>query len=178
MQRTWRSHEGAITVGGMKTRTLLAAGALAGVATIASVAAATPAGAARFRPVIEMGSTTAGFAVVDGAAIVTGEMDGRPYRGTYTATLTADDGSLPAPGDCEPATAVFHLDARVGRYLDVTATGDVCGEFVQLPYITTHAFVGRYDVTGSTKQNVLGTDGWFEIRLGDDGSASTFLVDT
>ncbi len=162
----------------MKTRTLLATGVLTGVATIASIAAAGPASAARNRPVIEMGSTTATFTVVDGAAAVSGQMDGRPYSGAYTATLTAADGSLPEPGECEPASATFHLDSRVGRFLDVAATGDVCGEFVQLPYITTHAFVGRYDVTGSTKQNVLGTDGWFEIRLGDDGSASTFLVDT
>ena len=58
------------------------------------------------------------------------------------------------------------------------ATGEVCGEFVQPPYITTQSFTGRYEVSDTSRRAIDGTDGFLEVRLGEDGSASLFLIDT
>lgn len=159
----------------MNTRSrLLAAGLLAGVATLAVAA---PADAGR-RPTIDISTTTATFEVVGGAAVVTGQMEGRPFGGTSTATLVADDGTLPQPGDCESATVAFQLDGPGRRFIAADAVGQVCGEFVQPPFIATHSFTGRYVVSDSRRGGLTGTDGFLEVRLGEDGSASTFLIDT
>jgi hypothetical protein len=162
------------------TRRPLAVGLLAAASTIAVLAVAAPVDAANRppRPNVELSSTSGTFADASGNAVVTAEMDGTPFAGTATATLAALDGTLPAPGECEPATVSFHLDGRGRRSLDAEATGDVCGEFVQLPYITIQAFTGRYGVLDSTRRRIEGTDGFLEVRLGDDGSASLFLIDT
>jgi hypothetical protein len=161
----------------MKTRSHLAAGLLAGVATVTALSVAAPAQAAG-RPKIDESSTTATFDLVGGAAVVTGEMDGRPFAGSSSSTLTADDGTLPEPGACEPATVSFHLDGPGRRSLTTEAVGETCGEFVQLPFIVVQVFTGRYEVTDGHPQGLTGTDGFLEVRLGDDGSASTFLIDT
>jgi hypothetical protein len=158
----------------MNTRSLLAAGLLAGVA---SIAVAAPPAATR-RPTIDISSTTATFDIEGGAAVVTGQVDGRPFGGSFTATLAADDGTLPEPGACEPATVAFGLDGPGRRSIAAEATGQVCGEFVQPPYIATHSFTGRYTVTDARRVGLIGTDGFLEVRLGEDGSASTFLIDT
>jgi hypothetical protein len=162
------------------TRRPLAIGLLAAASTIAVLAVAAPVDAAHRppRPKVELSSTSGTFADASGGALVTAEMDGTPFAGRATATLTADDGTLPAPGDCEPATVSFHLDGPGRRFVDAEASGEVCGEFVQLPYITIQAFTGRYDVLDSTRRRIEGTDGFLEVRLGDDGSASLFLIDT
>jgi hypothetical protein len=162
----------------MTRRPLLIVGFLA-AATSVSLAVAAPADAARQpKPKVELFSTVATYNDRDGAAVVTGEIEGKPFDGSYVATLAAADGSLPEPGVCEPATVSFHLDGPRRRFVDAEATGDVCGEFVQPPYIVTHSFTGRYDIVDSSRRRIEGTDGFLEVRLGDDGSASTFLIDT
>jgi hypothetical protein len=59
--------------------------------------------------------------------------------------------------------------------------GEVCGLDVQPPTsIVSHVFTGTfevYDVPDGPRQ-LLGTDGFFEVRLGVDGSASVFATDT
>ena len=44
--------------------------------------------------------------------------------------------------------------------------------------IVTHVFTGRYEVLDTTRRRLAGTDGFFEIRLAADGTASAFAIDT
>ena len=95
------------------------------------------------------------------------------------ATIGPDDRTMPAPGECEPAVSTLTVYGR-GR-LDVTlmGDGDVCGEYPEPPTsIVTHVFTGRYEVLDTTRRRLAGTDGFFEIRLAADGTASAFAVDT
>jgi hypothetical protein len=162
------------------TRRPLAVGLLAAASTVAVLAVAAPADAAQRppRPKVELSTSTGTFSELAGGALVSAQMDGRPFGGEATAVLLADDGSPPAPGVCEPATVSFGLDGRARRFVSAVATGEVCGQFVQPPFIATQVFTGRYEVGDSSRRAIVGTDGFLEVRLGDDGSASLFLIDT
>jgi hypothetical protein len=162
------------------TRRPLAVGLLAAASTIGVLAVAAPADAAQRppRPKVDITSSTGTFTGLGGGALVSAQMDGKPFGGEATAVLLADDGSLPVPGACEPATVSFGLDGRARRFVSAAATGEVCGQFVQPPFIATQVFTGCYDVGDSSRRAIVGTDGFLEIRLGDDGSASLFLIDT
>jgi hypothetical protein len=159
------------------TRRPLAVGLLAAASAVAVLAVAAPVDAAR-RPKVELSTETGSFFALGGGALVEADMDGRPFDGAATAVLLADDGSLPAPGACEAATVSFGLDGRARRFISAVATGEVCGQFVQPPFIATQVFTGRYEVTDSSRRPLVGADGFLEVRLGEDGSASLFLIDT
>jgi hypothetical protein len=161
------------------TRRPFAAGLLAAASTVAVLAVAAPADAARAaRPKVELSTTTGSFFALAGGALLSAQVEGRPFAGEATATLLADDGSPPEPGRCEPATVSFGLDGPARRFISAVATGELCGEDVQPPYIVTHVFTGRYEVTDSSRRVIVGSDGFLEVRLGEDGSASLFLIDT
>ncbi len=114
----------------------------------------------------------------DGSAILTGTATGAPFDGRYRAVLRADDGTLPDPGQCEPGSATVRLDGTRGRYLEVSSDDQVCGQFLQPPYVVTHLFTGRYDVTSTSERRLRGDDGFLEIRLATEGRASVFAIDT
>ena len=125
------------------------------------------------------GSTSGSYvADDDGAASMTGAIEGDPFDGAYTATLAADDGSLPAPGECEAATATVRVEGTKGRYYEITGSGTVCGEWADATYPTTHLFTGRYLVTDASHHKLTGTDGWYEIRLVTENRATVEVVDT
>ena len=114
----------------------------------------------------------------DGSAVVTGTATGAPFDGRYRAVLRADDGTLPDPGQCEPGSATVRLDGTRGRFLEVSSDDEVCGQFLQPPYVVTHLFTGRYDVTSTSERRLRGGDGFLEIRLATEGRASVFAIDT
>jgi hypothetical protein len=115
----------------------------------------------------------------DGSAVVTAHVNGRPFAGASTTVLAANDGSLPAPGACEPATVTVSVAGDGRDYMELTATGDVCGQFVQPPYIATHVFTGRYTVVDASKRNLVGTDGFLEVRLAEStAQAAVAGIDT
>jgi hypothetical protein len=168
---------------------LVAGGAVTVMAVIGTVL---PAGASVERkqpkpkpPAIVLSSTGTFTLGSDGAAAVTGTGEVNLHGSdtskpvVVSATLSADDGTLPAPETCEPAVATVSF--RVPHH-KVTTTlfgrGQVCGVYPQLPtYIVTHVFTGNYDVIAG-KPRLVGTDGWFEIRLAQDGSASASAYDS
>ena len=115
----------------------------------------------------------------------TGELSGRNGRRSrdvqVAAVIQTDDRTLPAPGECESAFAT--MSAYGARDVDLTLVGmgEVCGTYVQPPTsIVSHVFTGRFEVYGEETEprRLEGVDGFYEIRLADNGTASVFAIDT
>ena len=142
-------------------------------------ATATPA-QARPRPLIDLRGADIGSFVVDddGTARLSGALSGRPFDGSYTATLAADDGNLPEAGTCEPATATLDATGTRNRHLQLAATGEVCGTWPDATYVVTHNFVGRYVVADASSRRLRGTDGWISMVLATEGRANVEAIDT
>jgi hypothetical protein len=113
-----------------------------------------------------------------GAAAIDATATGAPFDGVVTATLAADDGTLPAEGACEPATVTVRLDGSRERFVELTARDDVCGEYPTETYVVSHVFTGRYLVTDTSQRRLQGTEGFLSVRLAVDGRASVFAIDT
>jgi hypothetical protein len=157
----------------LATTAALVAGAVLALGTVAPAEAAPP-------PRIDLRSTTLGTYVLDdtGAAVVTGDVTGKPFDGAYTAVLIPADGSLPEPGVCEPGSATVDVTGAKGRYLQLAATGEICGKWVGPNNAVTHKLVGRYQVTDSSVRNTQGTDGWIGLGLATEGRAFLEAIDT
>jgi hypothetical protein len=152
--------------------TVLAVAAFA-VPTIASPAVAAP------KPLVDLRGADAGTYSLDatGTAHLAGSVTGDPFDGTYVATLAAEDGSLPAPGSCEPATGTLDVTSPK-RTLSLDAAGQVCGEYADATYLVTHRFVGSYVVTDATHRRLHGTDGWISLILATEGRANVEAFDS
>src|SRR5262245_60587605 len=122
------------------------AAAAPAVALTAGPASAAP----RFR--VQLDSVTATHVIEpDGSVTVTGTFVGDPFEGTFTGTLAAVDGSLPDPGECEPAVATLSVEGRRGRFLDLESSGNVCGEWPDPPHwAVTQSYTGRYVISDSS----------------------------
>ncbi len=114
----------------------------------------------------------------DGSVSYGGTATGEPFDGNYTGTLTPADGTLPAAGTCEDGTATLVLQGDRNRSLELVATGDICGQHVQPPFIVTQVFTGRYEIVAASQKRFLGDEGFFSVRLSNDGQASVFGIDT
>ena len=129
-------------------------------------------------------SGTATFTIRDyGDAVVngTGELQRRSRRSTVVevaATVGADDKTLPGPGECEGAIATLAAYGTRGVDISLISYGEVCGLYVQPPTsIVTHSFTGTYEVLEGPRR-LIGTDGFFDVRLGSNGTAGVFAIDT
>jgi hypothetical protein len=147
-------------------------------AALAVTAGASPAVAAP-KPLVNLQGADVGTYVLDsaGTAHLTGSVTGDPFDGTYVATLAADDGTLPAPGSCEPATGTLDVSSPK-RSMRLDAVGAVCGEFADATYVVTHRFVGSYVVTDATSRKLHGTDGWISLILATEGRANVEAYDS
>ena len=114
----------------------------------------------------------------DGSARIRGTSTGAPFDGAHEARLAADDGSLPLPGFCEPATATLRVDGGRRRFVEMTATGDVCGEYTDATYVVAHSFNGRYVVDASTKRKLVGTTGFMSQAISVDGRSHVLAIAT
>lgn len=97
------------------------------------------------------------------------------------AVVEADDGTFPAAGECEDAFATMSAYGARGIDFTMVGPGQLCGHLPQLPTsVVTQVFTGRYEVSGerTTPKRLLGSDGFFEIRVAEDGAASVFAIDT
>lgn len=148
------------------------------IAAAALVAGTASGAAAGGRPRVD--SPGFGTYTVDGTgtAVIDATATGAPFDGVVTATLAADDGTLPPEGVCEPATATIRLDGSRERFVELTAHDDVCGEYPTETYVVSHDFTGRYLVTDSSQRRLQGTEGFLSVRLAVDGRASVFAIDT
>jgi hypothetical protein len=157
-----------------QNRTLVLAVALAAALTTVGAAPALAGPPPRIDLRSQDGSLTLGG---DGSATVAGSLTGTPFDGDYTAVLTADDGSLPEPGEKEPATASVTVVGAHGRTLVLTGSGTVEGRWTDQTYRATHVFIGRYTAE-STVRRVDGTDGWYSIGLSDVGTGYAEAFDS
>jgi hypothetical protein len=187
----------------MKTFPSTAARALLAIAVVgaaavgplgSSVASARPGKAPRPALTVVGSGTWAvrpelGDAVVNGTGEITGPLVGNGHwhhRGRdrdvqVAAVVGPDDRTLPGPGECEHAMTTVSVYGARGIDLTLIGDGDVCGLDVQPPTsIVTHAFTGTFEVYGDTTRprRLLGTDGFFEVRLAQDGTAHVFAIDT
>jgi hypothetical protein len=134
------------------------------LATALGAATSTPALAGP-KPRVQLSSRGGELALgQDGSATVSGWVEGTPFDGQYAAVLTADDGSLPEPGEAEPATATVTVVGPRGQQLVLTGSGTVTGEWVGPNAALTHLFTGRY-TADSTVHRVDGTDGWYSVGV-------------
>ena len=114
----------------------------------------------------------------------TGHLDAKGVTGDevlVAAVVQTDDRSLPAPGECEYAFATMSAYGVRGVDLTLVGDGQVCGTWPQEGVsVVTHVFTGRYEVYGeeTTPKRLEGTDGWYSVRLGEDGSASVEAFDS
>jgi hypothetical protein len=148
------------------------------VAALAVAAGTSPAVAAP-NPLVNLQGADVGTYVLDaaGTAHLAGSVTGDPFDGAYVATLAADDGALPEPGSCEPATGTLDLTSPK-RSMSLDAVGQVCGEYADATYVVTHRFVGHYVVTEATSRKLRGTDGWISLILATEGRANVEVFDS
>lgn len=114
--------------------------------------------------------------VGEAGATVSGTFTGKPFDGTYTGGFAAVDGTLPAPGDCEPGTATLRVDGTRDRFVEMTATGTVCGKYTTSTYVVTHVFTGRYLVEASSRKRLVGTEGFMSQLIANNGNANVFVI--
>ena len=146
----------------------------------AAALALVPMTAANAAPKPQVNSSGLGTYTIgtDGAAVATGTVTGAPFDGTFTARLRAQDGTLPAEGECEPGTLTLRIDGSRGRYIELSGSANVCGKYLQPPLVVTHQLYGGYDVASSSERRLRAGDGWFEIVLANDGRAGVTAIDT
>lgn len=153
----------------MTTRRLVA---VAIASTAAAFALSSPASAAAPRiQVAGLGTATA----ATGSMSYAGTLSGRPFAGSFSGTVAADDGSLPPVGVCEPATATLAVQDDKGHSFELFSAGKVCGEY--LPLGVMQHFGGRYVVTSSTQRGLERTDGFLDVRL-LNGQSDVYAIDS
>jgi hypothetical protein len=153
------------------------------IAFALAIGVAGPAGAASHRPPligVRGGGTwttdPTGAPVLTGDGAVTVRNHVEPHAAGVTATVRPDDGSLPAVGECEPATAVIALTGDRDATMTLEGAGGVCLREDQ--YGSTWWFTGRYTVTHAGRKSFVGTDGWFEVILAEGGSGAVSAYDS
>jgi hypothetical protein len=114
----------------------------------------------------------------EGNAIADGTATGIPFNGSFHAALQPLDGTLPDPGVCEDGHASIRIDGARGKYAVLIGNGRICGQYLQPPFVVTQVFTGRYDVASTSERKLRGGDGWFEIRLTNDGRAAVTAFDS
>jgi hypothetical protein len=105
----------------------------------------------------------------------------KQLRVKVAAVVQTDDRTLPAPGECEPADATASAYGVRGVDLALVGRGELCGTVVQPPTnIVAYVFTGTFEVYGNDTRprRLEGIDGFYEIRLANDGTAHVFAIDT
>jgi hypothetical protein len=149
---------------------------IAALVALGSVAVSTSAAAAKSPAINLSGQGT--FELSAGAAQGDVAIESERYVGTGRVVLRADDGSLPAPGDCEPGNATVEIEGPRKQAIVMVSTGEVCGQFVSPPFVVTHRYVGRYTVIDARPKRLVGGDGFISVVLGNEGQLGLELFDS
>lgn len=118
--------------------------------------------------------------VVNGTGLLTSGRE-RSTEVQVAAVVQTDDRTLPGPGECEAAFATMSVYGAARTDFTMVGDGEVCGAWAQPPTsVVTHVLTGRYEVygDGTSPRRLVGVDGFYEVRLGGDGTASVFATDT
>jgi hypothetical protein len=151
---------------------------IAAIAAIAVAAGVGTAVVADSSPPVDFNATGTYQLGDDATVTIRGITAGHPVNGPYVGTVAADDGSLPAPGDCEPASATLRVTGTEKRFVDLVAFGDICGVSTDTAGQAAHVFTGRYDATGASPSPIPHSDGFYEVRIADNGTSSVLAIDT
>ena len=98
--------------------------AVAGIAAVSTLGFGSTGAEARVPPpILQVDGGTSSALNNDGSATVTGPAElflrhSGPHPVTVTATLVAEDGTLPEPENCEPAKAKFVITGDAADQLD------------------------------------------------------------
>ncbi len=129
-------------------------------ATIGVLLAASPA-TAKGAPFLAIGLGT--YSTAGNGLAYQGQLSGNRFDGLGTGVLTPGDGTLPAVGACEPAQATLRLDDGDRQYVELLASGEVCGLY--LPLGVMQRFTGRWSVTSTSMPRFTRTEGFLDVRL-------------
>jgi hypothetical protein len=110
-----------------------------------------------------------------GSVSYAGDLSGRPFSGAFSGTVSADDGTLPPVGVCEPATATLAVQDGKGRAYELFSAGKVCG--IYLPLGVMQQFSGRYVVSSASQRGLERTDGFLDVRL-LNGQSDVYAIDS
>ena len=146
------------------------------IGTVATALAVVQPASAKGYPI--QGGGLGAYQLVDDGANVAGIFTGKPFDGSYVGGFRADDGTLPAAGDCEFGTASLRVDGSRGRFVEMTAAGKVCGKWTDATYVVTHEFTGRYLVEASSNRRLVGGDGFMSQLIANNGNANVFVIAT
>ncbi len=92
--------------------------------------------------------------------------------------IDPDVGSFPSPGECKGATGWISVHDTRRADMTLIGNGEVCGHDVQDPEsIVIYSFTGTFEVLEGPRC-LQGIDGFFEMRLGANGTASLLAIDS
>jgi hypothetical protein len=116
-----------------------------------------------------------GYPVALGPAEV--QLRKHSYTGDLAANIHPDDRTMPAPGECETATAFVFVEGEPGANTRLSSAGEVCGLVVQAPdSVVTHTFTGPMTIEESDRGSLEGKTGFLEIRIAENGRAHVFAT--
>jgi hypothetical protein len=108
----------------------------------------------------------AGGIVIDGPGSV-GDKHLREVLDAHVrSTVSVDDGSLPAIGECEPATAGVVVDGERDGDLTLASDGTVCHhQHPTFPTFVWMAFTGVHEVTDAKRPQLRGGTGSLTVSF-------------
>lgn len=133
-------------------------------AVLTAAVLALGAGPAAAGPRLTLSGTGTTAVPAAGPATYAGEVYGTPFGGRYSGELAAADGTLPAVGECEAATATLRVEADGGRHVTLRSEGQVCAVIV--PWVK-QAFDGRFTVVDTDVRKLRRVTGVMQVRLSD-----------
>jgi hypothetical protein len=137
---------------------------LSAVALAAAVLAGSTQTALAGQPAVNVKALGNATTNASGGIDYSGYLYGPPFSGNFTGTLTADDGTLPSLGKCEPGTATLRVEADHGpRYFELVGTGQICGEWT--PWGTMQRLMGRWTMASTNFRPLADTEGHMDFRM-------------
>jgi hypothetical protein len=117
----------------------------------------------------------AGSVLVEGPGLVQDKHLREMLDATIRATMATADGTLPALGTCEPATATFVVDGERDSDMTLVSQGTVCHtQHPSVPAYIAIEFDGRHEVVEAKRPQLRGVTGSLAITMSTGGFTSLY----
>ena len=114
-----------------------------------------------------------GTVVVEGPALVHDKHLRRTLDATIRATMTTPDGTLPAVGQCEPASTTFVVEGDRDSDVTLASQGTVCRvSNAFFPAYITVEFDGQHEVVEAKRPQLRGVTGSLSMTISPGGFTS------